>query len=140
MKEIFKLKEPTYNLRSDSSHFMQRKIKTTSYGLQPLEYLAPKISDLVPQDIKNCKTVNAFKSQKKSWYPNQCPNQWKTHPNQCPNQWRTHIQISVQINEKHTSKSVSKSMKNKHPNQCPNQWKTHIQISVQINEKHTSYK
>ena len=120
MKEIFKLKEPTYNLRSDSSHFMQRKIKTTSYGLQPLEYLAPKISDLVPQDIKNCKTVNAFKSQKKSWYPNQCPNQWKTH-----------IQISVQINEKQTSKSVSKSMKNTHPNQCPNQWKTHI-LQVEI--------
>ena len=98
MKEIFKLKEPTYNLRSDSSHFMQRKIKTTSYGLQPLEYLAPKISDLVPQDIKNCKTVNAFKSQKKIL-----------------------VSKSVSKSMKNTSKSVSKSMKNTHPNQCPNQ-------------------
>ena len=87
MKEIFKLKEPTYNLRSDSSHFMQRKIKTTSYGLQPLEYLAPKISDLVPQDIKNCKTVNAFKSQKKILVSKSVSKSMKnTHPNQCPNQ------------------------------------------------------
>ena len=32
MKEIFKLKEPTCNLRSDLSNFMPRKIQTTYYG------------------------------------------------------------------------------------------------------------
>ena len=33
MKDVFELKEPLYNLRSESNHFTRRNVKTTYYGL-----------------------------------------------------------------------------------------------------------
>ena len=33
MKAVFELKEPPYNLRSESNHFTRRNVKTTYYGL-----------------------------------------------------------------------------------------------------------
>ena len=33
MKDVFELKEPPYNLRSESNHFTRRNVKTTYYGL-----------------------------------------------------------------------------------------------------------
>lgn len=44
-----------------------------NYSLQSLKYLAPKVWDLVPQNIKNWKPLNAFKTHLKSWYSNQSP-------------------------------------------------------------------
>ena len=33
MKDVFELKEPPYNLPSESNHFTHRNVKTTYYGL-----------------------------------------------------------------------------------------------------------
>ena len=33
MKDVFELKEPPYNLLSESNHFTRRNVKTTYYGL-----------------------------------------------------------------------------------------------------------
>ena len=53
MKDIFELKEPPYNLRSESNHFTRRNVKTTYYGLSSIKHLAPQIWELVPQALKN---------------------------------------------------------------------------------------
>ena len=41
MKDVFELKEPPYNLRSESNHFTRRNVKTTYYGLSSIKHLAP---------------------------------------------------------------------------------------------------
>ena len=58
MKDVFELKEPPYNLRSESNHFTRRNVKTTYYGLSSMKHLAPQIWELVPQSLKKCKTLN----------------------------------------------------------------------------------
>ena len=55
MKDVFELKEPPYNLRSESNHFTRRNVKTTYYGLLSIKHLAPQIWELVPQSLKKCK-------------------------------------------------------------------------------------
>ena len=73
MKEVLTMNDPAYYFRSESSHFKQRNFKTTKYGLQSISYLAPRIWDLIPTNIKKSKTLQEFKTQIKSWYPDQCP-------------------------------------------------------------------
>ena len=73
MKDVFELKEPAYNLRSESNYFTRRNVKTTYYGLSSIKHLAPQIWELVPQSLKKCKTLNELKTKIKSWYPDHCP-------------------------------------------------------------------
>ena len=54
MREFFELKEPSYSLRSKGSYFVRVNVKTTHNGIQSIKYLAPKIWDLVPNQIKHC--------------------------------------------------------------------------------------
>ena len=51
MKDVFELKEPPYNLRSESNHFTRPNVKTTYYGLSSIKHLAPQIWELVPQRL-----------------------------------------------------------------------------------------
>ena len=53
MKDVFELKEPSYNLRSESNHFTRRNVKTTYYGLSSIKHLAPQIWELVPHSLEN---------------------------------------------------------------------------------------
>ena len=66
MKNAFELKEPPYNLRSESNHFTRRNVRTTYYGLLSIKQLAPQIQELVPQSVTKCKTLNDFKTKIKS--------------------------------------------------------------------------
>ena len=43
MKDVFELKEPPYNLRSESNQFTSQNVKTTYYGLSSIKHLAPQI-------------------------------------------------------------------------------------------------
>ena len=43
MKDVFELKEPSHNLRSESNHFTRRNVKTTCYGHLSIRHLAPQI-------------------------------------------------------------------------------------------------
>ena len=72
MKKVCELKEPPYNLRSESNHFTRRNVKTTYYGLLSIKYLAPQIWEPVPQSIRKCKVLNELKTKIKSWYPDHC--------------------------------------------------------------------
>ena len=73
MKDLFELKEPPYNLRSESNHFTCRNVKTTYCGLLSIKHLAPQIWELVPLSIRKCKALSEFKSKIESWYPDHCP-------------------------------------------------------------------
>ena len=53
MNNAFDLKEPSYSLRSKGNYFVRRNVKTTHYGIQSIKYLAPKIWDLVPDQIEH---------------------------------------------------------------------------------------
>ena len=57
MNEVFGLSESRYNLRK-STVFQSRRIRTQNYGLSSLAYLAPKIWQLVPEEIKNSVSLN----------------------------------------------------------------------------------
>ena len=42
MKDIFELKEPPQNLRSESNHFTLRNVKATYYGILSIKHLSSK--------------------------------------------------------------------------------------------------
>ena len=73
MTEVFELKEPHYNLRSEATHFKREKVKSTHYGIQSVRYLGPKIWNIVPQNIRESNSLNEFKSLIKFWKPDACP-------------------------------------------------------------------
>ena len=72
MQETFKIIEPNYNLRRNTI-FQNRKIRTEKYGTASLTYLAPKIWELVPNDIKLSNSLEIFKSKIKNWETKACP-------------------------------------------------------------------
>ena len=39
MTEVFEIKEPHYNFRSEASHFKRENVKSTHYGIQSVQYL-----------------------------------------------------------------------------------------------------
>ena len=71
MKQVFQIKK---SLRYPSRNiFETRNIHTSSYGIESLANLGPKIWSLVPDDIKAIKSFNLFKKNIKLWKPNKCP-------------------------------------------------------------------
>ena len=72
MSDLFWIKTSKYNLRSTGT-FVSKSAKTVHFGTETISYLAPKIWELIPEDIKNCKTLNSFKQQIQIWIPSECP-------------------------------------------------------------------
>ena len=52
MSEILSLRNIDYNLHSQTD-FKQGPINTMNYGLKSLRYLAPKIWNVIPPEIRN---------------------------------------------------------------------------------------
>ena len=59
MLALFQRREVNYNIRSPTD-FSLRSINTSSYGLKSLRYLAPKIWNLVPQEVQYAKSLSQF--------------------------------------------------------------------------------
>ena len=72
MIDMFQTKKVNYNLRKDKI-LISRNVKTVYYGTESISYLAPKIWEIIPNNIKNCENLNSFKSKIKSWIPHECP-------------------------------------------------------------------
>ena len=72
MSEIFNLRNIDYNLRSQID-FKQGPVNTVNYGLKSLIYLAPKIWDIIPVEIRNSGSLTEFITNIKSWTPKHCP-------------------------------------------------------------------
>ena len=60
MCDIFETRILNYNLRSQTDS-VRTRVNTSSFGLNSLKYLATKIWDIVPCDIKSTGTLNSFK-------------------------------------------------------------------------------
>ena len=72
MSDLFKIKDTKYDFRKGDI-LEYNKPYTVTYGIQSISQLAPKIWDIVPQEIKLSKTINVFKKQIKTWTPDKCP-------------------------------------------------------------------
>ena len=73
MSEVFIFEENTaYNLRI-GSHLQRSNTHTIHYGVESISTLGAKIWNLIPDDIKESKTLNIFKRKIKKWTPEQCP-------------------------------------------------------------------
>ena len=72
MSELFRVKERKYNLRNKDA-LVSNCSRSTNYGLNTISHLAPKIWEIIPNEIKNSKTLSIFKMKIKTWIPNNCP-------------------------------------------------------------------
>ena len=66
MCDIFETRNLDYSLRSQID-FIRTRVNISSFGLSSLEYLATKIWDIVPYDIKSVGNVNLFKGKIRNW-------------------------------------------------------------------------
>ena len=66
MTEVFEIKEPHYNFRSDASHF---KRETSSLLIMVFN----QIWNTVPQNIRESNSLNEFKNLIKLWKADTCP-------------------------------------------------------------------
>ena len=71
MNDIFKKRNVTYNFRKNST-FETRNIKSVYYGPETTSFIGPKIWELLPSNIKDSENLNIFKSNVKSWKPENC--------------------------------------------------------------------
>ena len=66
MKDLFVLKT------SGNDDFILPKAKTVNRGLETIRYRGPKTWELVPEDIKEAKSLAEFKAKIKNWKPTEC--------------------------------------------------------------------
>ena len=62
MSEIFKNKENSYDFRRKDT-LAVRMIRTTTYGIDSVSFLGPKMWDLIPLDIKESQSLTIFKNR-----------------------------------------------------------------------------
>ena len=60
MSELFSSKDMDYNLRG-GSRLNSNNVRTVNYGTETILYLAPKIWEQVPDDIKDSLSLEVFK-------------------------------------------------------------------------------
>ena len=70
--EIFNKRNPNDQLRH-TSHFSIPPVRSLYNGTESLSFLGPKNWDIVLTELKEVKTLNAFKSGIKNWWPQNCP-------------------------------------------------------------------
>ena len=73
MREVFEIKEPFYNLRSEASHLKRENVKSTNHGIQSVRHLGQKTWNIVPRNIGQSSSLNELKSLIKFWKPDTCP-------------------------------------------------------------------
>ena len=71
VQELFKKKEFEYNLRNQGSWELP-KVRTINYGTETIRTKGPKIWELLPNEIKNSKSLCEFKNKVKKWKPQGC--------------------------------------------------------------------
>ena len=68
---IFSKRSTPYDLRNKNP-FDSSNVHTVYHGTETLSYRGPKIWALVPDDIKNSKSIAEFKSKIRNWEPKGC--------------------------------------------------------------------
>ena len=71
MKNIFTERNIQYSLRSEN-HLRLPKVKTTTYGIENIQYRGCHLWSSLPSEIKDSNTLAEFKRKIKSWKGNTC--------------------------------------------------------------------
>ena len=71
VREIFSENNNSYDLRNKRC-WETAKTRTVLYGTETVRYRGPKTWDIVPQTIKDSKTLIEFKQKIKTWKPSEC--------------------------------------------------------------------
>ena len=69
--DIFETRNSNYNLGS-LADFKRARVNTSSFELNSLKYLATRIWDIVPYDIKSVENLNSVKKKIRNWEPKGC--------------------------------------------------------------------
>ena len=72
MKDIFKQRENIYNTRNFRP-FSSHNLKTNIYGTESVTYKSSQIWNIIPNEIKEAKSLIAFKHSIKQWSCDNCP-------------------------------------------------------------------
>ena len=72
MSDLFRAKDIRYSLRKGEV-LTSYNVKTKSYGIDSISYLAPKIWNILPFEIKNSQSLKVFKRRVRLWIPDKCP-------------------------------------------------------------------
>ena len=73
MKDVFTLNDDSGYSTHNKRTLKSRNIKTVRYGTDSLAYLAPRIWELVPNEMKSLESLTAFKTPIKKWKTTNCP-------------------------------------------------------------------
>ena len=66
MNDMLAKQNNAYNLRNPSE-FIRPKVHSIFHGKESISYLDPHIWDMIPVEMKNLTTINAFKREVKNW-------------------------------------------------------------------------
>ena len=72
LNEVFVERNCNYNLRGNN-FLNRRRVNSVRYGTEKVSFLAPKIWDILPKEIKNSEKLNGFKLKIKNRVPQGCP-------------------------------------------------------------------
>ena len=72
ISNLFEINTNSYNLRN-KSYFKIPNVHTVYNGTESISFLGPKLWNILPDDLRMCKTLEVFKSRIKSWIPDNCP-------------------------------------------------------------------
>ena len=78
VSEIFDKRNNDYDFRN-SSEFARHNVRSVFNGTESISFLGPKILDIVPSELKQLETVNAFKREIKNWKPVTVPAGYVDH-------------------------------------------------------------
>ena len=72
MNEIFVERNNNYSLRGNNV-LTRRRVNSVRYDTEIVSFLAPKIWDILPKDVKDSESLDIFKRKIKKWIPWECP-------------------------------------------------------------------
>ena len=71
MSDIFQPRAVSYNLRSQID-FTRPNVNSEHFGISSLRYMAPKVCDMLPNDVKNVNDIETFRNSIRKWKPVNC--------------------------------------------------------------------
>ena len=72
MNEVFVPRQCNYELRGNN-FLERRRVKSARYSIKSISSLAPKILEILPNEIKDSDILQIFKAIIKKWVPVECP-------------------------------------------------------------------
>ena len=71
LKEVFAPRQCNYDLRGNN-FLERRRVKSVRYATESISFLASKIWEILPNEIKDSYTLQIFKAKIKKWVPIEC--------------------------------------------------------------------